>query len=70
MYWYKSCPKCHGDLVLGRDYHGWYRQCVQCGLLEDLPGKQRPLLASVGIPERARPSHARRPEVLAGSATR
>lgn len=39
MFWYKSCPKCHsGDLSLERDIHGWYRQCVQCGYLEELEG--------------------------------
>ncbi|MBM2826017.1 MAG: hypothetical protein HW403_81 [Dehalococcoidia bacterium] len=37
MVWYKSCPKCHiGDLMLEKDPFGWYRQCVQCGYLEDL----------------------------------
>ena len=37
MVWYKSCPKCgRGDLMLERDTYGWFRQCVQCGYLEDL----------------------------------
>ncbi|MBI2886748.1 MAG: hypothetical protein HYY02_06030 [Chloroflexi bacterium] len=52
MYWRKSCPKCHtGDLALDRDIHGWYRQCIQCGYLQDLVAKpalaQRPIAVAV-----------------------
>ena len=32
----KSCPKCHGDVVVDRDQWGWYEQCIQCGYLHDL----------------------------------
>ena len=31
MFWLKSCPRCHGDLFLGRDHYGWYVSCLQCG---------------------------------------
>lgn len=33
---FKSCPKCKGDVVVDRDYYGWYEQCLQCGYLCDL----------------------------------
>ena len=43
MVWYKSCPKCgRGDLMLERDIYGWFRQCVQCGYLEDLRVAEKP----------------------------
>jgi DNA-directed RNA polymerase subunit M/transcription elongation factor TFIIS len=29
--WFKSCPKCGGDLYSDRDIMGYYRQCLQCG---------------------------------------
>ena len=33
----KSCPKCkNGDVMLDRDYYGWYEYCIQCGYVRDL----------------------------------
>ena len=32
----KSCPRCRGDIVIDRDQHGWYEQCLQCGYQRDL----------------------------------
>lgn len=32
----KCCPKCKGDVLLDKDYYGWYEQCLQCGYLRDL----------------------------------
>ncbi len=41
MIWYKSCPKCgKGDLMLERDLVGFYRQCLQCGYMQDLAMEQ------------------------------
>ena len=31
----KSCPRCTGDVVVGEDWHGAYRQCLQCGWYKD-----------------------------------
>lgn len=28
---FKACPKCHGDLIDGRDQYGSYMSCIQCG---------------------------------------
>jgi Zn-finger nucleic acid-binding protein len=33
---FKSCPRCRGDLFLDRDKFGSYIQCLQCGFLRDL----------------------------------
>lgn len=32
----KECPRCRGDLRIGKDFYGEYKQCVQCGYMEDL----------------------------------
>ncbi len=31
MFWFKSCPKCHGDLYRDSDAYGTYISCLQCG---------------------------------------
>lgn len=31
MFWFKSCPKCHGDLYRDSDNYGTYIACLQCG---------------------------------------
>ncbi len=31
MFWFKSCPRCGGDLFQERDHYGWYVSCLQCG---------------------------------------
>ncbi len=30
MFWFKSCPKCHGDLYQDSDTYGTYIACMQC----------------------------------------
>lgn len=30
-YWFKECPKCHGDLREESDMYGKYISCMQCG---------------------------------------
>ena len=30
MFWFKSCPKCHGDLYQDSDTFGTYIACMQC----------------------------------------
>ncbi len=30
MFWFKSCPKCHGDLYRDSDTYGTYIACMQC----------------------------------------
>lgn len=31
MFWFKSCPKCQGDLYRDTDQFGVFISCVQCG---------------------------------------
>ena len=31
MFWFKTCPKCHGDLTSDKDIYGRYVACIQCG---------------------------------------
>ncbi len=33
---HKRCPKCGGKVLLDKDYHGWYEECLQCGYTCDL----------------------------------
>ena len=40
MFYFKACPKCHGDLYLDSDGYGSFIECVQCGLLRDLVDRQ------------------------------
>lgn len=37
----KGCPKCKGDVILDKDIHGWYEQCLQCGYLADKTDSSR-----------------------------
>ena len=30
MFWFKGCPKCHGDLYSDTDVYGSYVACIQC----------------------------------------
>ncbi len=30
MFWFKCCPKCHGDLYSDSDVYGSYVACLQC----------------------------------------
>ena len=39
MIYFKSCPKCHGDLTTGRDAYGGFISCLQCGFLRDIEAK-------------------------------
>jgi hypothetical protein len=47
MMWLKSCPRCHGDLLLDSDYYGPSVSCIQCGhtLQEPLSGVRPSRLA-------------------------
>ncbi|MFQ5996982.1 MAG: hypothetical protein ACE5KP_05090 [Dehalococcoidales bacterium] len=33
---FKSCPRCKGDVLVDRDHHGWYEECLQCGYQRDM----------------------------------
>ena len=37
----KGCPRCGGDLHSNRDIYGEYRECLQCGMMQDIPKRSR-----------------------------
>ena len=37
MWRFKSCPRCHGDILLDRDHNSWHETCLQCGYQRELP---------------------------------
>ncbi len=36
MMFFKACPKCRGDLVLGRDIYERYVECIQYSFMKDI----------------------------------
>ena len=36
MFFFKACPKCHGDLYVDSDSYGSFVECLQCGFLRDM----------------------------------
>ena len=32
----KGCPRCGGDIHVNSDMYGEYRECLQCGLIQDI----------------------------------
>ncbi len=34
--YFKSCPRCQGDLYVNWDYYGVFKLCLQCGYIVDL----------------------------------
>ena len=47
MVFYKSCPKCLGDMHVRQDFYGDFKECLQCGLLQDLV--EKPAMELAGI---------------------
>ena len=43
------CRKCGGDLLIDKDYYGWYEECIQCGYIQDLPAAQELIPAPVYV---------------------
>ena len=33
----KSCPRCHGDILIEEEAYGYYECCLMCGYRRDLP---------------------------------
>ena len=36
MLLFKACAKCRGDMQVGSDFYGDYKQCLQCGMIVDV----------------------------------
>ena len=58
MIYFKACPRCRGDMILGNDHYGRYMECLQCGYEADVPTGS----------EDSKPSDNTRDEVTAGVA--
>lgn len=42
----KGCPRCRGDVRINKDTYGEYKQCVQCGYMQDLDSRAVPAVAA------------------------
>ena len=36
MVYFRECPRCHGDMDVRDDIYGQYKECLQCGYMQDL----------------------------------
>jgi DNA-directed RNA polymerase subunit M/transcription elongation factor TFIIS len=36
MIFFKACPRCSGDMHVNRDIYGDYKECLNCGNMQDL----------------------------------
>ena len=52
MVQFKSCPRCRGDLNSREDMYGAYRECLQCGHVQDIPRTRKSRLRSAGKPRK------------------
>jgi len=48
MVLFKACPRCRGDLHVNRDMYGEYRECLQCGYMEDVAPDRRLWVEAAG----------------------
>ena len=33
---FKACPRCSGDMHINRDIYGDYKECLNCGNMQDI----------------------------------
>lgn len=45
----KGCPRCRGDVYYDSDYYGVYKQCIQCGYLEDVDTSREQAAVAVAV---------------------
>jgi len=49
------CPRCGGKILIDKDFHGWYEQCLQCAYTHDLallnPDVKNPTPAELRLEE-------------------
>ena len=57
MFWFKSCPKCRGDLHRDSDAYGTFISCLQCGhYLTQLEEAQGPISQDSLVPGQVAPT--------------
>lgn len=56
MIFFKACPRCSGDMHVNRDIYGEYKECLNCGNMQDLenPEAKRALLTAAMTKKRKR----------------
>ena len=37
---FKACSRCRGDVRINEDIYGAYKQCLQCGRIQDMQAVQ------------------------------
>lgn len=50
---FKACSRCRGDVKISEDIYGAYKQCLQCGRLQDVPAAVADKREPVGSRNRA-----------------
>ena len=63
MLFFKSCPRCKGDVHFNQDIYGRYKGCLQCGFMEDVQTADEALAAAVAKVGFAGPKRGRKPAV-------
>ena len=63
MLFFKSCPRCKGDIHVNQDIYGRYKECLQCGFMEDVQTADEALAAAVAKVGFAGPKRGRKPAV-------
>ncbi len=48
----RSCPRCRGYMQNNRDIYGEYRECLQCGYMEDPPSPGNREVSFVPVSEK------------------
>ena len=36
MLLFRACPRCQGDMHVNSDIYGDYKECLMCGLMQDI----------------------------------
>ena len=54
MLYFRSCPRCKGDMHMNRDMYGTYKECLQCGHMIDIERPNRLLLVPIEQPSSKR----------------
>ena len=44
----KACPRCRGDMIASQDVYGLFKQCLQCGNVQEL-GRPRAVASRLVI---------------------
>lgn len=56
MIFFKACPRCSGDMHVNRDIYGDYKECLNCGNMQDLetPDARRIFVSAAPTKKRKR----------------